>query len=52
MRTLIAIGVLMTTTTLSAASLDQRIDDEAKRVTPSVIECRRDIHQHPELGNR
>lgn len=42
------------TTTLSAtaATLDQRIDDAAKRVAPKVIECRRDIHQHPELGNR
>ena len=30
----------------------ERIDEEARRVTPSVIECRRDIHQHPELGNR
>ena len=44
-------GVLMTTT-LSAATLDQRIDEAAKRVAPKVIECRRDIHQHPELGNR
>jgi len=35
-----------------AATVDQRIDDEAKRVMPSVIDCRRDIHQHPELGNR
>ena len=42
----------MTTTTLSAATLDQRIDEAAKRVAPKVIECRRDIHEHPELGNR
>jgi len=33
-------------------TLDQRIDDAAKSVEPKVIECRRDIHQHPELGNR
>ncbi|MDQ6802117.1 MAG: amidohydrolase [Acidobacteriota bacterium] len=33
-------------------TLDQRIDDAAKTVEPKVIECRRDIHQHPELGNR
>jgi amidohydrolase len=33
-------------------SLDRRIDAAAKKVEPSVIECRRDIHQHPELGNR
>ena len=35
-----------------SASLEQRIDEAAKRVEPSVVECRRDIHQHPELGNR
>src|SRR5260221_13935106 len=42
------------TTTLKApaATLDQRIDDGARKVEPKVIECRRDIHQHPELGNR
>lgn len=37
---------------LSAVSLNQRIDDEAKRVMPTVLECRHDIHEHPELGNR
>src|SRR5438067_5455510 len=41
---LMAVAVSMT--------LDQRIDEAAKRVEPKVIECRRDIHQHPELGNR
>jgi amidohydrolase len=35
-----------------SAALEQRIDEAAKRVEPSVVECRRDIHQHPELGNR
>jgi len=42
-----AIGVLMSTLTV-----DQHIDELAKQVEPSVIACRRDIHQHPELGNR
>src|SRR5438874_1023683 len=51
MRTLALIGVLMTTLSASAATVDQRIDDLAKQVEPSVIACRRDIHQHPELGN-
>jgi len=32
--------------------LDQRIDDAAAKVESKVIDCRRDIHQHPELGNR
>jgi amidohydrolase len=41
-----------TTLTASAGTLDQRIDDAAKKVESSVIACRRDIHQHPELGNR
>src|SRR5713101_1196058 len=35
-----------------SAALDQRIDEAAKNLEPKVIECRRDIHQHPELGNR
>ena len=35
-----------------SAALEQRIDEAAKKVEPSVVECRRDIHQHPELGNR
>ncbi|HKO55306.1 MAG TPA: amidohydrolase [Thermoanaerobaculia bacterium] len=42
----------MTTVTASAATLDSRIDEAAAKVEPKVIECRRDIHQHPELGNR
>ncbi|HEX7154874.1 MAG TPA: amidohydrolase [Thermoanaerobaculia bacterium] len=40
-------------TTISAAPpLEQRLDDAAKRVEARVIEVRRDLHQHPELGNR
>jgi len=35
-----------------SVALDQRIDEAAKNVERKVIECRRDIHQHPELGNR
>ena len=40
------------TTTSSADTLDQLIDDAAKKVEARVIETRRDIHQNPELGNR
>ena len=36
----------------AAPPLDARIDAVAKRVEPSVIANRRDIHEHPELGNR
>src|SRR6266566_2984802 len=35
-----------------AATLEQRIDAAASSIEAKVIECRRDIHQHPELGNR
>ena len=39
--------------TVSAATpLEKRIDEAAARVESSVIACRRDIHQNPELGNR
>jgi len=47
----IALGVLMSTAA-ATPSLDQRIDDAAARVEQKVIACRRDIHEHPELGNR
>jgi len=36
----------------AAPSLDARIDAAAKHVESSVIATRRDIHEHPELGNR
>ena len=36
----------------ASPDLDRRVDAAAKKVEPSVIECRRDIHRHPELGNR
>src|SRR3954464_5607254 len=42
----------MLATILFAMTLDQRIDDAAAKVESKVIDCRRDIHQHPELGNR
>src|SRR5882762_8937588 len=50
---ILALEVLMSATLDAATTtLDQRIDDAAKKVEPKVIACRRDIHQHPELGNR
>jgi len=53
----IFLGAILMTTTLSAAttpakSMDQRLDAAAASVESKVIECRRDIHRHPELGNR
>jgi amidohydrolase len=35
-----------------AATLSSQIDTAAARVEKNVIATRRDIHQHPELGNR
>jgi amidohydrolase len=49
--TLLALEVTMSTAVM-ATTLDQRIDEAAARVESSVIACRRDIHEHPELGNR
>ncbi len=41
------------TTTLSAdTTLDRQIDQAAAKAESTVISCRRDIHEHPELGNR
>src|SRR5947209_18666196 len=42
----------MLATILFAMTLDQHIDEAAAKVESKVIDCRRDIHQHPELGNR
>ncbi|HEY4640746.1 MAG TPA: amidohydrolase [Thermoanaerobaculia bacterium] len=42
----------MIATMLLAMTLSQRIDEAAAKVESKVIDCRRDIHQHPELGNR
>lgn len=36
----------------TAPRLQQRIDQAAAAVEQKVIACRRDIHEHPELGNR
>src|SRR5882762_1205117 len=50
---ILALEVLMSATLDAAATtLDQRIDDAAKKIESKVIACRRDIHEHPELGNR
>ncbi|HEX6642450.1 MAG TPA: amidohydrolase [Thermoanaerobaculia bacterium] len=50
---LILLEVSMSTLTAAPATdLHPRIDAAAARVNESVIACRRDLHQHPELGNR
>ena len=35
-----------------ASTFDARVTDAARRVEPKVVAWRRDIHAHPELGNR
>src|SRR5256885_2791646 len=45
-------GTMIMAALAVSAALDQRIDESARKVEPAVVECRRDIHQHPELGNR
>jgi amidohydrolase len=37
---------------LTPPSLSTEVDRLASQVTPKVVAWRRDIHQHPELGNR
>jgi amidohydrolase len=49
---LLALEVTMSTAVSAGPAVDKRIDEAAARVNASVIACRRDIHEHPELGNR
>jgi amidohydrolase len=53
-RFLLALAILASTMIAEAKvdTLDQRIDARAAAVEKDVIACRRDIHEHPELGNR
>ena len=49
----IALAIALAAAAPSAAtSLHDAIDREAKAIEPHMIAWRRDIHQHPELGNR
>jgi amidohydrolase len=48
----VAMTIAMTTLAAERTSLDQHIDAAAAKLESRVIETRRDIHQHPELGNR
>jgi amidohydrolase len=47
---LLAVALAAAAGTAPAASLGERIDAAADAVEAKVIEWRRDIHQHPELG--
>src|SRR5687767_5333098 len=48
---LVLTGAAMSTAE-AATSLAGRIDEASRSVEQKVISTRRDIHQHPELGNR
>lgn len=37
---------------LAGQSLEERIAAIAKQIEPTLIECRRDLHMHPELSNQ
>ena len=51
-RMLLLIMMLTTTAVLSAQDSLGRVEQEATRVAPAMIEIRHQIHQHPELSNR
>ena len=53
-RSLLALPILIAApaSQLSAQSLASQIDAKVAEVLPRVVEWRRDIHQHPELGYR
>jgi amidohydrolase len=52
LRLIALVALLEVSMPLAAATLDQRITEAARRVEQTVIAVRRDLHQHPELGNR
>ncbi|MBL8552359.1 MAG: amidohydrolase [Hyphomonadaceae bacterium] len=51
-RLALSIAVALTALTTPAHALPAEIEQAVTAVTPRMIAWRRDIHQHPELGNR
>jgi amidohydrolase len=49
---LCALAPLRLSVPLSAQTLSAEIDARTTKLLPSIVEWRRDIHQHPELSNR
>ncbi len=45
-------SLLMSMVAMSQTSVQQLIDQKSKTLLPKVIEWRRYLHEHPELGNR
>lgn len=52
MRSLFVVFTFTAATVLPADDLLRRVEEGSKRVMPSVVEWRRDLHAHPELSNR
>lgn len=48
----VIIGLGLASGATRAQERDARIADAVARVTPAIVEIRRHLHQHPELGNR
>src|SRR5262245_6040370 len=51
-RAVVIAWLIIATTSLSAQDPLARIDKEAARVAPAIIDIRHQIHQNPELSNR
>ena len=51
-RSLLLITLCLNTPLVFSANTDAEISKQVKKVTDKVRDWRRDIHQHPELGNR
>ena len=49
---LIALSLLAFAAAAAASAPDAEIRAAAEAMTPALVETRRDIHRHPELGNR
>jgi amidohydrolase len=48
----VSLPLLLSLVAAAASTPDAEIKAAAERLTPALVEVRRDIHRHPELGNR
>ncbi|MFQ5877193.1 MAG: M20 family metallopeptidase [Acidobacteriota bacterium] len=48
----VALALLLPCSALLGAPLDAEIERAAEAMAPDLVETRRDLHAHPELGNR
>jgi len=46
------IAMEVTMSAIAAPAIEKRVEEAAARVEAAVIATRRDLHEHPELGNR